>query len=155
MQLTAVEHFPLNLLAGFQADGFGQCVRHVMEKVPDRKAEENLRMHLGWKYAPDLEIAYEGFDHSSLCQFRARLLEGGAQRIGFDAIVGGLREAGLVRKRSKQRLDSTHVLGAVARMSRLEVVRETLRLFLLRVEQSGRSEELRKRKSRPNGLSPS
>jgi transposase len=120
----------------------GVTVLQFMEKVPDRKAEENLRMHLGWKYALDLEIGYEGFDHSSLCQFRARLLEGGAQRIGFDAILGGLREAGLVRKRSKQRLDSTHVLGAVARMSRLEVVRETLRLFLQMVEQSGRSDEL-------------
>jgi hypothetical protein len=31
-----------------------------------------------------------------------------------------LQKEGLVPKRSKQRLDSTHVLGAVARLSALE-----------------------------------
>jgi len=38
--------------------------------------------------------------------------------------------AGLVERRGKQRLDSTQMLGLVARMSRLECVRETLRLAL-------------------------
>lgn len=113
-----------------------------MEKAPDRKAEEYVRLHLGWKYALDLELGYEGFDHSSLGKFRDRLLNGGAERIGFDALLGGLREAGLVKKRSRQRLDSTHVLGAVARMSRLEMVRETIRLFLEHVRHVGAQERL-------------
>src|SRR5205823_2776284 len=51
--------------------------------------------------------------------------------LAFDAVLEGLREAGLVPRRGKQRLDSTHVLGLVAKMSRLECVRETLRLALL------------------------
>ena len=114
-----------------------------MEKVPDRKAEEHVRLHLGWKYALDLELGYEGFDHSSLGKFRSRLLDGEAERIGFDALLDGLREAGLVKKRSRQRLDSTHVLGAVARMSRLEMVRETIRLFLEHVRRVGAQERLR------------
>jgi transposase len=113
-----------------------------MEKVPDRKAEEYVRLHLGWKYALDLELGYEGFDHSSLGKFRDRLLDGDAERIGFDALLAGLREAGLVKKRSRQRLDSTHVLGAVARMSRLEMVRETIRLFLEHVQRVGAQERL-------------
>jgi transposase len=108
-----------------------------MESVPDRKAEEHVRLHLGWKYALDVELGYEGFDHSSLGKFRDRLLAGQAERIGFDALLDALREAGLVKKRSRQRLDSTHVLGAVAKMSRLEVVRETLRLFLEHVQRVG------------------
>jgi transposase len=41
-----------------------------------------------------------------------------------------LREAGLVSKRSRQRLDSTHVLGLVARLSLTELLRETIRLAL-------------------------
>jgi hypothetical protein len=113
-----------------------------MEKAPDRKAEENVRLHLGWKYAMDLELADTGFDHSSLGKFRDRLLDGGAERIGFDALLGGLREAGLIRKRSRQRLDSTHVLGSVAKMSRLEVVRETIRLFLEHVQRVAGQERL-------------
>ena len=113
-----------------------------MEKVPDRQAIENVRLHLGWKYALGLEVDHAGFHYSSLCNFRTRLAEGGAQRVDFDAIMAGLREAGLVRKRSRQRLDSTHVLGNVARMSRLECVRETLRLFLEQVKRGGFGETL-------------
>ncbi len=101
-----------------------------MEKVPDRQAADNVRLHLGWKYALGLEVDHGGFHYSSLCHFRGRLLEGGAERIGFDAIVEALAAAGLVRKRKRQRLDSTHVLGNVAKMSRLECVRETIRLFI-------------------------
>lgn len=108
-----------------------------MESAPDRKAEENVRLHLGWKYALDVELGYTGFDHSSLGKFRDRLLAGAAERIGFDALLDALRAAGLVKKRGKQRLDSTHVLGAVAKMSRLEVVRETIRLFLEHVARIG------------------
>jgi len=113
-----------------------------MEKIPDRKAEEHVRLHLGWKYALDVELGYEGFDHSSLGKFRDRLLAETAERIGFDALLDGLRKAGLVKNRNRQRLDSTHVLGAVARMSRLEVVRETIRLFLEHVERLGAHERL-------------
>ena len=108
----------------------GVSMLQFMEKAVDRKAEENVRLHLGWKYALDLEVDYNGFDHSSLRNFRDRLLEGGAERIGFDALLDGLRATGLVKRRCKQRLDSTHVLGSVAKMSRLELVRETLRLVL-------------------------
>jgi hypothetical protein len=115
----------------------GVTVLQFMEKVPDRKAQEHLRLHLGWKYALDVEMDYEGFDHSSLGKFRDRLLAGGAERIGFDALLRGLRAAGLLRQRGKQRLDSTHVLGAVARMGRLEVVRETMRLVLRHLQRLG------------------
>lgn len=118
------------------------CLLQFMEKAPDRKAEEYVRLHLGWKYALDLELADDGFDHSSLGKFRDRLLDGGAERIGFDALLVGLREAGLVKKHSRQRLDSTHVLGVVARMSRLEMVRETIRLFLEHVQRVGARERL-------------
>ncbi len=114
----------------------GVTLLQFMEKAPDRKAVENVKFHLGWKYALDLEMGYEGFHATSLVKFRSRLLEGGAERVGFDGLLEGLREAGLVKKRSKQRLDSTHVLGAVAKMSRLEVIRETIRLFLEYVQQN-------------------
>lgn len=32
-----------------------------MESAPDRKVEENVQLHLGWKYALDVEIGYAGF----------------------------------------------------------------------------------------------
>lgn len=115
----------------------GVTLLQFMEKSPDRQAAENVRLHLGWKYALDLEINEEGFHPTSLVNFRERLLGKGAERVGFDVILGTLREAGLTRKRSRQRLDSTHVLGCVAKMSRLECMRETIRLFIKQVKRWG------------------
>lgn len=73
-------------------------------------------------------------DPSLLSVFRARLLEGGQERLAFDAILALLVAEGWVPRRSKQRLDSTHVCGLLARMSRLECAREAIRLALQAVE---------------------
>ena len=62
--------------------------------------------------------------------FRQRLLEAGKSDLALQAMLEALEKEGFVAKRSKQRLDSTHILGAVARMSALECVRETLALAL-------------------------
>jgi len=105
----------------------GATALQFMEKLPDRAAADAVRLHLGWKYALDLEVDEGGFHASSLCVLRARLVEHEEERLVFDVVLEALREAGLVRRRARQRLDSTHVLGLVAAMSRLDVVRETLR----------------------------
>jgi hypothetical protein len=120
----------------------GVTLLQFMEKVPDRQAAEMVKLHLGWKYALDLEVGYEGFHPTTLVKFRNRLVDGGAERVGFDALLAALRSAGLVRRGGKQRLDSTHVLGAVAKMSRLEVVRETIRVFLEYVKRHNATEGL-------------
>src|SRR5262249_26156439 len=62
--------------------------------------------------------------------FRDRLQEKGAERVIFEGVLALLMELGLVKKKGKQRLDSTHVVGDVKEMSRLEGVTETLRLVL-------------------------
>ena len=46
----------------------------------------------------------------------------------FDGIVRLLVELGLVKKKGKQRLDSTRIVGYVKAMSWLECAMETLRL---------------------------
>jgi len=108
----------------------GVTLLQFLERLPDRAAVEHMRLHLGWKYALDLELDDQGIHPTSLVKFRNRLAEGGKERVVFDAVVEVLRSEGLVRRGARQRLDSTHVLGAVAEMSQVEVVRETLRLVL-------------------------
>ena len=112
----------------------GVSLLQFMEKLPDRQATEMVREHLGWKYALDLEIDDEGFHATSLVKFRNRLIENDKGKIVFDTVIDTLRDEGLVKKRSKQRLDSTHILGLVSAMSRLEVVQETIRLALEEIE---------------------
>jgi len=101
-----------------------------MEKVPDRKAVELVRLHLGWKYALNLKIDDCGFHPTNLVSFRQRLMAHKDGRLIFDAILQLLSGKSLLKRRGKQRLDSTHVLGCVARMGRMEIVRETIRLFM-------------------------
>ena len=83
--------------------------------------------HLGWKYALDLELPYEGFHPTVLVYFRDRLEENKAERVIFDGVVELLIELGLVKRQGKQRIDSTHILGYVKEMSRLECAVETVR----------------------------
>jgi transposase len=108
----------------------GVSVLQFLERAPDRQAMEHLAMHLGWKKALHRDLDDGAYDPSLLTYFRERLLEHEQGRLAFDTILDGLRESGLVPKRVRQRLDSTHVLGLVRQMSSLECVRETLRLAL-------------------------
>ena len=115
----------------------GVTVLQFMEKAPDRKAIEMVRLHLGWKFALDLPVDFSGFHATSLVSFRTRLVEADQARIVFDGIVEALRKEGFIKKRCKQRLDSTHILGCVSLMGRLEKVRETLRLAVQEIGRIG------------------
>ena len=99
-----------------------------MEKLPDRQAAESLRMRMDWKYALHLPLAYEGFDYSVLSEFRDRLLEHHAEGLVFEQLAEEFRSMGLIKQRGRQRSDSIAMLMHVRRLSRLELVVETLRL---------------------------
>src|ERR671921_604534 len=95
-------------------------VLQFREGLPDRQAAEAVRARIDWKYLLGLELADPGLDASALCEFRAPLIEGGAEE--------RLLEKLLVRGR--QRTDATHVLAAIRVLNRLELVGETLRAAL-------------------------
>jgi len=103
-------------------------VFQFMEKLPDRQAAESLRMRMDWKYALRLPLTYEGFDYSVLSEFRDRLLEHEAEGRVFEQLVREFRVMGLIKERGRQRTDSIAMLMSVRRLSRLELVVETLRL---------------------------
>ena len=100
------------------------------EDLSDRRAAEAVRGRIDWKYLLGLELVDPGFDASVLSEFRARLVAGGAETLLFDTLLGLCRERGLLRKRGRQRTDSTHVLGAVRALNRLDCTVETLRAAL-------------------------
>ncbi len=103
-------------------------VFQFMEKLPDRQAAEALRMRIDWKYALHLPLTYAGFDYSVLSEFRGRLLAHAAEGRVFDHLVSEFRAWGLITKRGRQRTDSIAMLTKVRRLSRLELVVETLRV---------------------------
>jgi transposase len=105
-----------------------------IEGVPDREAIEMLRYHAGWNFALNRQLGDSLFHHTTLVNFRQRLIEHDQSALGFESILDALVAAGLVSRQGRQRLDSTQMLGRVSRMSRLEAVRESLRLALLELE---------------------
>jgi hypothetical protein len=108
----------------------GVSLLQFLDGQPDRAAVEMLKYHAGWNFALNRQLGDPLFHSTTLVNFRARLLEREASALAFQAILDGLVEAGLLARQSRQRLDSTQVFARVSRMSRLECVRETLRLAL-------------------------
>jgi transposase len=102
-------------------------VLQFAEGLSDRQAANAVRNQIDWKYALALNLDDPGFDASVLCEFRSRLLRGGAEMQLFETFLSLLREQGFLKSRGKQRTDSTHVLAAVVTLNRLECVGETLR----------------------------
>jgi hypothetical protein len=76
------------------------------------------------------ELGGEEFHPTVLMRFRRRLIEREQGRLLFDLVLEGLKQEGLLKEGRRQRIDSTHVLGPVARMSEVECWRETMRLAL-------------------------
>lgn len=105
-------------------------VMQFAEGLSDRQAAEAVRARIDWKYALGLELTDPGFDFSVLSEFRTRLTEHSAEHRLLDVLLAACRERGYLKARGRQRTDSTHVLGALRLLNRLELVSETLRAAL-------------------------
>src|SRR6266581_2640897 len=105
-------------------------VLQFSENLTDRQAAEAVRDRMTWKYALGLELEDPGFDASVLSEFRSRLVAGDLTCLALDALLERLAGLGLVRAGGRQRTDSTHVLGAIRSLNRLELAGETLRAAL-------------------------
>lgn len=97
-------------------------VLQFAEDLPDRQAADAVRSRIDWKYLLGLELTDPGFDYSVLCEFRARLIAADATDLLLDRLLQVLQAHGLLKRRSTQRTDSTHILAAVRDLSRLEFV---------------------------------
>ncbi len=93
----------------------------MAEGLTDRQAAEAVRERLSWQYALGLDLDDPGFEHTVLSEFRARVL---------DLLLDRLVEVGLLGPGGKQRTDSTHVVGAVRDLNRLELAGESVRACL-------------------------
>src|SRR5215204_3062643 len=105
-------------------------VMQFAEGLSDRQAAEAVRARIDWKYALGLTLDDAGFHYSVLCEFRARLLDGSLDHLLLEALLAACRTQGLLRRRGRQRTDSTHVLGVLRLLNRLEQVAETMRAAL-------------------------
>src|SRR6516225_5659943 len=112
----------------------GVSILQFLDGQPARAAVEMLKYHAGWNFALNRQLGDPAFHPTTLVNFRQRLLDHDLSTVGFQAILEGLVEAGLMARQTRQRLDSTQMFARVSKMSRLECVRETLRLALQELE---------------------
>lgn len=105
----------------------GITVLQIMANLPDRACAEACLYDARWRVALG-EIP--AFHPTTLVKFRNRITSHGKTKIVLESCLGAMREAGYLKPCNSVRIDSTHLLGRIADMSRLECVRETLRLAL-------------------------
>lgn len=108
----------------------GVTILQLMEKLPDRQAIMACQYDARWHLALGLSEDWAGIHPSTLVYFRHRLAQHKLAKVALESGLEAMRSAGYLRRHGAVRIDSTHVLAQVAQMSRLECVRETLRLAL-------------------------
>lgn len=105
-------------------------VMQFMEGLTDRQAADAVRGRLDWKYALSLDLDDPGFNFSVLSEFRDRLLAGELEERLLERLLETFKVRGWLKGRGRQRTDSTHVLGRIRTLNRLELVGETVRAAL-------------------------
>ena len=108
----------------------GVTILQMMERLPDRQAIMACEYDARWRLALGIPAEWAGIDPSTLIYFRRRLAEHDLGKVALESGLAAMRSAGYLKRHGAVRIDSTHVLARVADMSRLECVRETLRLAL-------------------------
>ena len=129
--LSAVDWSPQTVRSYvFDLRGLFAFLLQYALNLSDRQAAEAVRCRIDFKYAMAMESDDSGFHHSVLADFRDRLTESDRADHLLDLVLARLKESGLVRERTTQRTDSTHVLAAVRDLTRLELITEAVRAAL-------------------------
>jgi transposase len=101
------------------------------EHLSDVEAAAAVIRRLDWKIALHRPI-YENtsFDPSTLCYFRRRLKENGKMRLLFERTIEVAQALGLIRKHMSQRVDATHVISHVNRISTTDLLARAVRCLV-------------------------
>jgi IS5 family transposase len=113
----------------------------------DRRAVEQMRMHLGWKLALGLPLDDPGCHPTTLTVFRARLVVHDLDRELFTEVVRKAVAAGLLARNAVQLVDSSAILGAGAVQDTYTLLRKALSR-VVRAGQQQLPDELRPRLER-------
>jgi len=102
------------------------CILQFYRALSDREVEEACMFDIQIKYALGLGIDERPFDHSSLGDFRQRLLDNGREKDIFERIVQHLVDEKLIKKDEIQRIDATHVMADIAIPSMILMMKKSV-----------------------------
>lgn len=112
---------------------FGTLLLKEMFDMTDADALEQLEFNLQWQHALRLTPEEAHLCQKTLHNFRARMMEHDLARLAFQTTTDRIIEA-LGVKVGRQRLDSTHIVSNVAKLTRLGLFCETLRVFMMKLK---------------------
>lgn len=96
------------------------------KNLSDREMERSCMYDIEIKYALGLKLNERPFDHSSLGDFRKRLLGNGKEKEVFERILDHLVKAKLIEKNEIQRIDATHVIADIAVPTMVQLVKKSI-----------------------------
>ena len=105
-------------------------VMQYIEDMSDAQAAQAVRGRIDWKYALRLPLSDPDLDASVLSEFRNRLIFASKETFLFERLLAQCQQRGWLGSGGNQRSDSTHVVAAIRKLHRLEVIGETLRAAL-------------------------
>ena len=131
-------------------------ILQYFDSLSDSEAAEAVYLRLDWKYALHLPIEkVQTFDSSTLCNFRKRLRNKGEENIIFEKILNLCKEKGFIKKNTNQRIDATHIIKHLNRLTTTELLFRSVRVLLEKLEKynlnwfnSNIPEDLRERYSK-------
>lgn len=100
------------------------------KNLSDREMERACMYDIEIKYALGLKLDERPFDHSSLGDFRKRLLEHGQSKMIFDKILNRLIDLELIKRDEIQRIDATHMIADIAIPTVVALVKKGVREIL-------------------------
>lgn len=65
-------------------------IMQYVEGLTDRQTADAVRSRIDWKYLLCLELTDSGFDHTVLSEFRTRLINGQAESLIFEKLLGAM-----------------------------------------------------------------
>ncbi len=125
----------------------GVLILKEMHNHTDAEALFNLDFNLAWHVALELEPEEAHLCQKTLHNFRAKLMKSDRARLLFEGMTEKMIKA-LGISTDRQRLDSTHITSNVARLTRLGLFCETVRVFLKELRKKAK----KKFKAIPAGL---
>lgn len=100
------------------------------KNLSDREMERTCMYDIEVKYALGLKLNERPFDHSSLGDFRQRLMDHGQSKLIFDKILNRLIDLNLIQKDEIQRIDATHMIADIAIPTVVALVKKGVREVL-------------------------
>ncbi len=100
------------------------------KNLSDREMERACMYDIEIKYALGLKLDERPFDHSSLGDFRKRLMDHGQSKMIFDKILNRLIDLELIKRDEVQRIDATHMIADIAIPTVVALVKKGIREIL-------------------------